>query len=287
MSERDARIGPTAYYTSYVWHRLGMPYADWFASERGRRLFWTFRLSGEWLATQLPGVPSMEQYLELRHRALERVLEEAQPDAVVELGAGLSRRGVTWALDRDTRYVEVDLPHMIDEKRRLLARAASAEQRARLEARLEHRALDVLGDDFALELRAAFGAARAPVVLAEGLLGYFPMDERRRLVEAIAVGLRDAGGGVFGCDLRAREGGARVAAAASVLRGAIWLVTRGRGVAEDFGSTDAVRDFFRAAGFDHAEPVAAPDVDRRLASIRSPARVWRATVGPVAHERGA
>jgi hypothetical protein len=88
----DEKIGPTAHYTAYVWHRLGFPNAHVFVTPLGRTLFWSFRFAGEGLMTWVPSVPSMTQYLEYRHRAFESVVEDGEPDVVVELGAGLSRR---------------------------------------------------------------------------------------------------------------------------------------------------------------------------------------------------
>ena len=59
MSERDAKIGPTAHYTAYVWHRLGMPHAGHFVTPTGRRLFWVFRGTLEWTAALSPTMPHL------------------------------------------------------------------------------------------------------------------------------------------------------------------------------------------------------------------------------------
>lgn len=272
--DRDVRIGPTAHYTAYVWHRLGYPYSELFVTETGRRLFWAFRLSAEWLALAAPGVPSMVDYLELRHRAIEHALDAIDPDRIVELGAGLSRRGVTWAADRGVDYLEVDLPHMIAAKRAALERAP-AELRERVASRLRHAAIDVLSDDFSERLASELEGAFRPVVIAEGLLGYFELAERGRVVRAIARALAPAQGTLL-CDLRAGEGGKPIAAAAKILRGAIWIATRGRGAREDFASREAARDFLVDAGFSGAEVVPVERAVPKLAHLRSPANVWRA-----------
>ncbi len=279
MSSRDDHIAPTAYYTSYVWHRLGLPYADLFATRMGAAMFWGFRLSGEWIATRTPRLPSMTQYLEIRHRLIERRLGELEPDRVVEIGSGLSRRGVTWAADHGVEYVEVDLPHMIAEKQRRIA-LAPADLRAKLDGRLRFAQHDVLGAGFADFLAEQLVGAARPVVIAEGLLGYFPLDERTRIASSVREGLARSGGGSFLCDLRAREGGATVAAAATVLRAGIRLVTRGRGAREDFPGIEAVRRFFRDAGFDGAEPVDQALLPH-LAHVTSPGRIWHAQVAGI------
>jgi len=270
-----AEIAPTAHYTAYVWHRLGFPHAEHFATATGRRLFWSFRFAGEWVAAVHPTVPSMLQYLELRHRSIELALEDAAPDRVVEIGAGLSRRGLTWAADRGVDYVEIDLPHMVSAKRELIAERVPAAVRARAGERLRHEAVDVLAPDFEGWLARALEGAARPVVIAEGVLGYFEIDDRERVAGAVARAL--GGRGEFVCDLRAREGGRSVAAAAKLLRAGIWLVTRGRGAREDFPSREAVERYFEQAGFASAEPVAVERAAPHLGRLRSPARVWRAS----------
>lgn len=275
MSSSDDKIAPTAHYTAYAWYRLGFPYADRFATAEGAALFWSFRLAGEWVAAASPNVPSLIQYLAQRHLAIEHVLDRARPDVVIEIGAGLSRRGVTWALDRDTPYVEIDLPHMIEAKRaRIEARFAGIERRRLAK---NHRLIvqDVLGEGFERWLRELVAGKERPVVVAEGLIGYFAPDDRMRLVRAIRRALPP--GGIFTCDARAKEGGAAIAAAASVLKAGIKLVTRGRGAREDFASEGAVREFFLDAGFSSAESIDPRDLPD-APKVPSPARVWCARV---------
>jgi O-methyltransferase involved in polyketide biosynthesis len=257
---------------------LGLPYAELFATARGRRLFWTFRLAGEWVAMALPRVPNMQQYLEMRHRGIDWALSEYDADRVVEIGAGLSRRGLTWAADRGVDYHEVDLPHMVDAKQDALSSRAPKSLVERAKTKLRHSAIDVLSTTFSEFLRDELRRGTRRVVIAEGLLGYFDLEERERIVRAVATALKEAGGGIFLCDLRAGEGGSSVTVAAKILRGAIWLVTRGRGARQDFSSTAAVREFLQNAGFTKAELVPVVLATPELAKLKSPASVWQAEV---------
>ena len=273
MSARDVRIGPTAHYTAYAWHRLGLPHAELFATSTGARLFWTLRALGEWLVVLHPRLPSMLQYLEARHRGIEAALEDARPDRVIELGAGLSRRGLTWAAC-GVPYVEVDLPHMVAAKQGRIAAMAPAALRAALAGRLTHAAQDVLAPGFAGWLRQALAGAERPVVIAEGVLGYFEPDERARLAGGIAAALPP--GGRFLCDLRAADGGAAMRVAVRFLKAGIFLATSGRGARADFADEAEIRSFFAEAGFCTAAPVPVERATPHLARLRQGVRIWEA-----------
>ncbi|MCA9641339.1 MAG: class I SAM-dependent methyltransferase [Polyangiaceae bacterium] len=285
-AERDVRVGPTAHYTAYAWFRLGMPYAEWFKTETGARLFWSLRVGLEWLTSVTQNTPRLIDYLELRHRSIDHTLTRLAPDRVVELGAGLSRRGVTWALDHGVDYVEVDLPHMVDAKKKLLLRFPKA-IRSTLEERLSLVSADVLAPDFEGWLAERLEGSRRPVIIAEGLLGYFDTGERRRLASAIAGALRRTQhvprySASFLCDLRVRSATSKTRVAVRAMRAAIRVVTRGRGAREDFDSEDAIYRLFTGAGFDAARPIdpaQVPDLNADLLG-QIPMRVWHFTLTP-------
>ncbi|MGE0788123.1 MAG: class I SAM-dependent methyltransferase [Sandaracinaceae bacterium] len=268
---QDEKIGPTAHYTAYVWHRLGMPHAELFRTSLGRAAYYGFRLAGEGLLELHPSIPSMRQYLETRHRTIERAVIDEAPDLVVEIGAGLSRRGVTFA-ERGVRYLEVDLPHMVRAKRHLLETRAPSALRARIAPHLSFWSADVLTDDFATRLAERIADAARPVVVMEGVLGYFAMAHRRRAVSAIARAL--AGRGALITELRARGETASVAGVVRFARLGTNVLTRGRGSRDDFATLADAETFLRDAGFRSAralDPIAAGGWARRL-----PARVFRA-----------
>ncbi|MGE0323757.1 MAG: class I SAM-dependent methyltransferase [Polyangiaceae bacterium] len=285
-AERDVRVGPTAHYTAYAWFRLGMPYAEWFKTETGARLFWSLRFGVEWVTSVTQSVPRLIDYLELRHRSIDHTLARLGPDRVVELGAGLSRRGVTWALDHGVDYVEVDLPQMIDAKKRLLLRFPKA-IRSTLDERLSLLSADVLAPDFEAWLAERLEGSQRPVVIAEGLLGYFDTGERQRLASAIAGALRRSQqvqrySASFLCDLRVRSEASKTRVAVGAMRAAIRVVTRGRGAREDFTSEAAIYRLFTSAGFDAARPIDPAQVPELNSGLleQIPMRVWHFTLTP-------
>lgn len=156
------RIGPTAHYTAYVWRRLGLPHADLFSTRTGAVLYWGFFALGEWTTRLLPAVPSMQDYLEYRHRLIDAVVADLSPDCLVEIGAGLTRRAVTWAADHHIRAVELDLPSMAAVKREALARAPQA-LRDRIGDRHQVLDADVLAPGLGAQLARAIGEAQRQI----------------------------------------------------------------------------------------------------------------------------
>ncbi len=280
MGDAD-RIGPTAHYTAYVWRRAGLPHAEHFATRQGAVLYWGFFALGEWTTRLAPGVPSMRQYLEYRHRLIDAVVTGLRPGCVVELGAGLTRRAVTWAADHGVPAIELDLPAMAQLKRERLARAP-ASLRARLHARHEVHTADVLAPELASQLAEWIGEYPRPVVIAEGLLSYFELAPRRRVLAGVAQALRQRGGGYLVCDLHTAAAQAQAGLATHALRAAIRALTRRRRALEPFADASALHRAFMAAGFDECHEEHPRDhvaADSRLAALRSPAHVIVARVG--------
>jgi O-methyltransferase involved in polyketide biosynthesis len=281
------KIGPTAHVTAYAWYQLGLPYSDLFATREGAAMYWTFRGVTE-PAIWAFKLPSLLDYLEFRHRMLDTQLDAMAPDRIIELGAGLSHRGVTWALDRGVRYTEIDLPHMSAVKRGMFEQApgrvrlALCDDLALREGGLELRSTNILAPGFADELAALVEGAERPVVVSEGMLDYFELEARETLLHNIASGFRKAGVlGHYLTDLQRGDRERKVGSAAKVMRQAIKLATRGRGPARPFRNLEHVDRMFALAGFDAGSELAPKllaEREPRLARLRSPTTIWLARV---------
>lgn len=254
--DSSERIAPTGHYTAYAWHVLGLPYADWFATPLGARLHRAYAVA-ELPQRLFGGGSRLTRTLDNRHRSIDAELLRARPDRIVELGAGLSRRGVTWALDHATDYVELDLPAMVSYKRQRVDACASPDQRARLAEHWTLREEDILDPGFAKVLAGILQGATRPTVIMEGVLGYFDRPLQHQLLRAIHQAL--AGRGRLLVDLRIRNGRP---ARMGLLRTAILVATRGRGAAPSLANEAEARALFREAGFGDVEvlPPLQPDV---------------------------
>lgn len=245
MSGGHERIGVTAHYTAYVWRAAGFERAELFSTWQGAALYWGFFAAGEWTSRLSSRTPSMRVYLEYRHRLIDAVVQEHHPDVVVELGAGLTRRAVCYALDTEARGLEYDLPDMFARKRAALARAPGAVRRG-LAGRHRVEAANVVDPGFAPTLRDALRDAKRPVIVAEGLLSYLAPHEREQLYVSVASAL--GAQGLFVCDLHTQAGQASVGIAASVLRTAIRTVIRRRNALDPYADEADVRRVMGHAG---------------------------------------
>ena len=244
MADEHARISPTAHVTAWTWHRMGMPHASLFATTGGWLGFWSFRILLEWWSRLLTQAPSLASCLAYRHRLIEAAALGHEPDVLVEIAGGLSRRGVTFAADHGVRTIEIDLPHMVAAKAEILQRSALSERLGphHLEA------IDVLSDGFEAQLRELLADSQRPVVVMEGLLGYFTMDQRAQLLGSLARALagRDA---LVLADVYTVEARAQMGIATDLLRGAIRFVTRGQGTRGSWPDRAAVEAAWTEVGF--------------------------------------
>jgi O-methyltransferase involved in polyketide biosynthesis len=250
MTERAGDLSVTALYTSAAWSWGDLPNAHLFDHANARRVF---RLVNAVLGIARPftGVRGpLPVALLHRHTFIDALLRAAGARRVLELAAGLSRRGVTFSSDPEVEYVEVDRPEVVAVKRRLLER--TDEGRAAL-GRPNFRLTE------ADVLTTPLGALAPPdgrelFVIAEGLLMYLEADAQRALARTIAARLAD-GGGTFVFDFvppREQPAPGRVGRS---LGWAMKRMTRGQGFANDERTRVEVTSDLAACGFDRVEAV--------------------------------
>jgi O-methyltransferase involved in polyketide biosynthesis len=189
MSRGHVRLSPTAYFTAGAWASEGFPNADLFDTTLGRALYGSSHWLLERLGARAPSLPWHEQFLLIRHYAFETRLLAMEPTYVLEVGAGLSPRGITFARAwPQATYVEVDLPHMVRRKRRLLKNRGAPSNYLLAEGDItDPRLLDGLP---ALPARDDTVA-----ILTEGVLDYLPMADKRRAMSTFVGLLRTVSDG--------------------------------------------------------------------------------------------
>jgi len=193
---KGSDLSITALYTSATWAWAGLPGADLLASPESRRVF---DVTNAALALARPfqrDPRSLKHALLHRHAMIDHLLRASGARQVLELAAGLSRRGVTVSADPAVTYTEVDLAHVLAKKRALLER--SAEGRTAL-ARPN---LCLVARDVTAEALTDLVTPGARLfVIAEGLFVYLTPDQQRALFRAARALLERAGGGTVAFDL--------------------------------------------------------------------------------------
>lgn len=241
MAEKEGDLTVTALYTSAVWAWAGFRGAELFLTREAGAVFSVTNAVMMVLGGWRRSVPSLRWSLAQRHAVIDHLASGAPQ--VVELAAGLSRRGAAFSERPGVRYVEVDLPGMVARKEALLART-EAGRAVLARASLVRVAADVRELDF--------GSVVGPgpvCVIAEGLLMYFDADAQRLLWRRIAAWFVDRPGSTLVFDL--------VPAIEQPAPGWIgrllgWLMGRftdGRGFVRDLRSRADLVSELREAGF--------------------------------------
>lgn len=250
------RISPTAHYTGFVWARNGLSHPRLQTTE-GRVLYESLR--GVMAVSVALGGNSLERYLLARHRAIDRLLEEAiesgRVSQVIEVASGLSARGWRFSSrygDRIT-YVEADLPGMAERKRRALADIGSLSDHHRM---VDLDALAAAGPHSLSAVASSLKRARGTAVITEGLLGYLDTPSVLGLWERIAAVLNGFPAGLYLSDLHI---GAVADLPVRAFRLLLSAFVRGQVHLHFERADDAVREL-RQAGFQEAAVRRASDV---------------------------
>lgn len=198
MTEPSERgdLSITALYTSETWRWAGFEAAELLATSEGRAVF---RVTNAFMAVARLvrwGFPSLRHSLGQRHAIIDALLEESGATQVLEIAAGLSRRGAAFSADPALRYVELDLPHVVDKKRELLERTEAG----RAVAARDNFQI-VAGDANETDLDALLAPGRPACVIAEGLLMYLDAAAQRDLWARVADALCTRPGSRFVFDL--------------------------------------------------------------------------------------
>jgi methyltransferase (TIGR00027 family) len=147
------------------------PYADLLAGEHGRAI-----------AALMPRQIRSGWPMVTRTKLIDDLVQAAIAhgcDCVVNLAAGLDTRPYRLDLPASLRWIEADLPSLIDEKERLLADASPRCQLRRIKVDLAD------AEARTAALRDAVGSSTQALVMTEGLLVYLDETEVRDLAAAI------------------------------------------------------------------------------------------------------
>ncbi|MGE0706651.1 MAG: class I SAM-dependent methyltransferase [Planctomycetota bacterium] len=278
----NAKVSITAHYTAEVWRRARLAPSA-LGTPQGRVLHLLLR-GPSWLAGRLNGGHPLELVLLRRHLLIDHLVGRAIATrgvaSVLELACGLSGRGLRLTRAHPAlRYVESDLPGMVEVKRRALRRTGRALAPG-------HRllALDALAppDAWRAALGDALDLGRPVLVIAEGLLTYLTGDEVRRTWASLLEALAPAPSVGYLANLPFPDHGAAGGSIRALHRLLAGLVRRP--VQACFASPPEAEAALRAAGFDEVELHAPTDWAQTLGlpaasgpPVQRVVEAWRAT----------
>jgi O-methyltransferase involved in polyketide biosynthesis len=249
--KQDAKQGDlsvTALYTAETWHWGGLPNAEIFSTQESRIVFrvtnWVLCLAKVFMW----GLKSLRISLLHRHAIIDHLALDQNPDVVVELAAGLSRRGVTVSADSSIYYVEIDLPPVMAKKEALLL-----ENPVGVEALGRGNWQRVASDVRQVHIGRYIGDARRAVCIAEGLFMYLTAEEQRAVWKQVAEGLGQSGSGLFLFDLVPKDEQPKPGLVGRLLEVAMKLFTKGRSFETDSRGREAIRTELLAAGFESVD----------------------------------
>lgn len=218
-----------------------------FAAEAARLVFGAERLPAELAEMSSNPISSLRvQHFEARYRSIDTLLAESGLVHVLELGAGLSFRGLELSLRSgrvaDLHYLDTDLAEMAALKTELVAALAPTWPNKTLEIL----ALDALDPEAFRAMAARLGPGPLAVV-NEGLLVYLDDTEKRRLCASIRDALRVHGGVWITADIYVRTPPSDARPALSSRAQA--FLDQHRVEENKFESWEAAERFFTSEGF--------------------------------------
>jgi O-methyltransferase involved in polyketide biosynthesis len=179
--EKYREIIPTAILTAYPRTFSDIPYSQEIFDELQRHY-------GEIDDSLI--VDRLAVELEARSKLIDRLLAETGASQVLEIAAGFSSRGLVFAAQPDTQYVELDLPDLAELKTQIVGNIAHIPENLHI---LGGNALRLSDFD---EASQYFDTGKPVVVVNEGLLRYLTFDEKAQVASNIR-GLLERFGGIW------------------------------------------------------------------------------------------
>jgi O-methyltransferase involved in polyketide biosynthesis len=253
VKTKQGDLSVTALYTSQVWAWGGLSHAQLFANSDAQHVFDAANAALAAARTPDHDLAPLHHSLLHRHVMIDHLLEASGYRQVIELAAGLSRRGAATTCDAQVRYTEIDLPHVVKLKRELLARTAEGR------TVLARPGLCLVeGDVDTVTLEPFVRRGEHVFVIAEGLMMYLTANARRRLFEKVSQLTAITGELRLVFDLVPTYEDPEPDIVEEMLK----VATGGRGFERDAPTRDGIVTALCETGFDDIEVITSSDIAR-------------------------
>jgi len=172
-------IAPTAWMIAYIRTFTNIPYS--------KEVFEACESLRESDVPEIFKSPEIAPQIEARHKLINKLLNESGINQVIELAAGLSPRGLEMTDNPNFNYIEIDLPDVYMQKKRIIEMIG---KRDNLHVRAGN-AMDINTLEDGLSL---LDSRENVVIINEGLLRYLNFKEKERVAKTVHEILERFGG---------------------------------------------------------------------------------------------
>ena len=238
---RIARVSPTAFGVAYFRTFTDIPFSlEFFNELRGGRGLEEINNIAE--AT---GGRESTPMFEARYKMINQLLQEQGTNQILEIAAGFSPRGLIMSQNPQTKYVELDLPSVINDKEEF-ARKLESQGKINLGKNLRLVKGNALDEKDILSAIESFDL-QPVTVLHEGLLRYLSRAEQRVLAQNIKRVLEIYGGIWITPDVIIRETGSTSNTQEQIQKNAVLVGINTE--ANLFENWEEAESFFTEQGF--------------------------------------
>lgn len=201
------RVAPTAWGVSYLRTFSDIPFSHEFFYALNAHI----QAQGESDIVTRASRDHLAPQLEARYKLVDKLVLEAGTSQIVELASGVATHGINLTrLNPEFKYVELDLPDVVKEKRAVIDEVGVA-----IPANLEVIEGNALSEDDIRRAIDGLDAGKPLTVLNEGLMRYLTFGEKSMLAQTVYKLLSEYGGVWITPDISLRQALAREDAVAS------------------------------------------------------------------------
>lgn len=199
MSKKSTRIGLSAHYTSYVWLKHGLSYPQ-LSTLSGRLIH--LILSPINAFFKVKSGANIDTFLLQRHKIidaqLEQLIKEQGVTQILELGAGLSPRGLSMATKYPhTQYIETDLEPMVKHKTKLIQKMTNP-----CNLTIKPCSFIATGNQpCIIERLKEFDTQKPTLVISEGLINYFSKAQLQGAMQTMTKAFKPFSQGYYLTDI--------------------------------------------------------------------------------------
>jgi len=185
------KIGPTAWGVARFRAQADIKYAQEIFDELAILIKPTHPLEVEYIRRSKES--NIAPQLEARYKLINQLLATSKTNQILEMASGLSPRGLTMTEeDPSLCYVEVDLPEMVETKKRLIQTLVD-KNIAKPQNNLHIEDGDVLDADYLMATTRYFKTGPIAII-NEGLLRYMNFDQKAIVAKNVRTLLEKFGG---------------------------------------------------------------------------------------------